>query len=52
MRPVRDHVREFLDNPLGKAIEWAVYLVFLGVGVYILIVIVRWLIGFVGGAVG
>ena len=51
MRPIRDHVREFIDNPLGKAIEWAVYLVMLGVGVYTLIVIVRWLIGFIGGAV-
>lgn len=52
MLKVREKIREFLEDPLGTAIEWAVYLILLGVGVYILIVVVRWLVGFIGGAVG
>jgi hypothetical protein len=38
---------EFLDDPLGKAIEAAVYLVMLAVGVAIILYVGKWGVGFV-----
>lgn len=44
---LRAKFREFIDDPLGTAIEWAVYLVMLAVGVAILIWAIRYAIGIV-----
>jgi hypothetical protein len=43
---------EFLDDPLGKAIDAAVYLVMLAVGVAILLYVGKWAVGFVQSAAG
>lgn len=50
MASVREKLREFLEDPLGTAIQWFVYLILLGVAVYLLVLAGRWVIGFVGTA--
>jgi hypothetical protein len=50
MASVREKLREFLEDPLGTAIQWFVYLILLGVAVYILVLGARWVIGFIGSA--
>lgn len=50
MASVREKLREFLEDPLGTAIQWFVYLILLGVAVYLLVLGGRWVIGFVGSA--
>jgi hypothetical protein len=50
MASVREKLREFLEDPLGTAIQWFVYLILLGVAVYLLVLAARWVIGFVGSA--
>ena len=52
MQRVQQFFREFLDDPLGKAIEAAVYLVMLAVGVAILLYVGKWAVGFVRHAAG
>jgi hypothetical protein len=44
---VRQFVRDFMHDPLGKAIEAAVYLVLLAVAASILIYVGRWAVEFV-----
>jgi hypothetical protein len=46
----RQKVRELFDDPLGTAIRWVVYLILLGVAVWLLVWAVRWVFGFVGSA--
>jgi hypothetical protein len=50
MASVREKLRQFIEDPLGTAIQLAVYLILLGVGVYILVLAARWALGFVGSA--
>jgi hypothetical protein len=50
MERLRQNVREFLHVPLETAVQWAVYLIMLGVALYILVVAVRWVLGFLGEA--
>jgi hypothetical protein len=47
---IRQKLREFVADPLGTAISWIVYLILLGVAVYLLVWAVRWLFEFVGSA--
>lgn len=44
---INGKLRAFIDNPLGTATEWAVYLIFFGVGIAILVWAVRFVIGMV-----
>jgi hypothetical protein len=47
MERINRFFHEFLDDPLGKAIEAAVYLVMLAVGVAIILYVGKWAVGFV-----
>ena len=42
MTRIQQWFREFFDDPLGKAIEAAVYLILLAVGLSILIYVGKW----------
>ena len=52
MERIRHFYHDCLDDPLGKAIEAAVYLVMLAVGVAILLSVGEWAAGFVEHAAG
>ena len=47
---VREFVGRFLKDPLGTAIEAAIYLIFLGVGLWILIWAGKWIVRMIADA--
>lgn len=51
MQAVRDKLREFFSDPLGTSIELAVYLLMLGIGLFVLILFARMAYNMVAGAV-
>lgn len=44
---IKDKLRSFVEDPLGTAVEWAVYVVMLAVGVAILIWAIRFAVDLV-----
>lgn len=41
MQAIRDKLRQFFSDPLGTSIEFAVYLLMLGIGIFVLILFAR-----------
>jgi hypothetical protein len=51
MNRLLEKLREFFADPIGTAAEWVGYLITLAVAVFMLILVVRWLLTFLGAAV-